>query len=388
MRGLIAGFLGVLLAASTPAVAQTPDPVMEHYRTYRAAYDGGDMEAAERAADAALAASEARDGGGGRTAVLAANLAVVRMMRDNPAALAPAQRAFELAQAGASGLDPLFAALVLGRAELRVEDPAGADRLRSVLQTNQLEAIPEADLYNASTELGRWSFARQDYEIAELAWSVAAAHAAASVLGERFSYGVARTWQGASMLFDEIGPRGSRRMSQDRGGETYLVLTEAVQSLRETSQSRTPDEAITLGVRAYGEALALRSITRAKLRSDGRDVPETAPAEGDIDGFAELVGPTSLAPRCSMGAAMEPPPHFPRGQLVLGRLGAVVVLLRFDENGNTLSSELLSSIGDDSFADAVMSVAREWNFERLEDSAAGCRMPRTLIVPVSFGIRP
>ena len=96
MRAAVATFLIALPTA--PAFAQPPatDPVVAHFRDYRAAIDRQDFAAAETAATAALEASEA--GKGSRTAVLALNLALLRLTLAEPAAAhAPAARAHELA---------------------------------------------------------------------------------------------------------------------------------------------------------------------------------------------------------------------------------------------------------------------------------------------------
>src|SRR5262249_11451287 len=99
-RGLVGVWAALWLSGA--AFAQTPasDPVMANYHAYRAAMNSGDFAAAEAAAAAALNASETRDGDGGHTAVLAENLAVVRLYQHEPAtAYAPALRAYRLIQA-------------------------------------------------------------------------------------------------------------------------------------------------------------------------------------------------------------------------------------------------------------------------------------------------
>ncbi|MBC7770712.1 MAG: hypothetical protein H7124_18160, partial [Phycisphaerales bacterium] len=106
------------LAFCAAAAAQTPNPVLEHYRAYGDALGRGDLIAAEAAAERAFSASQQRDGEGGRTAVLALNLATVRMLRQNHSgARAPAELALRLSAIAESGVDQLAAALVLGRAE-------------------------------------------------------------------------------------------------------------------------------------------------------------------------------------------------------------------------------------------------------------------------------
>lgn len=71
----------VALAAlfATAAIAQEPPSVVAYYQQYSAALEHGDLAAAERAAASALAASEQRDGNGGRTPILALNLAGTRV---------------------------------------------------------------------------------------------------------------------------------------------------------------------------------------------------------------------------------------------------------------------------------------------------------------------
>jgi hypothetical protein len=113
--------LAAWAAGAAPASAQSggSDPVISAYREYKAAEARKDLAGAEAAAARALAASDARDGDGKLTAVLAMNLAIVMMDRDEKAqAIAPARRAYTLASAGAKGVDPLMARLVLGEAEL------------------------------------------------------------------------------------------------------------------------------------------------------------------------------------------------------------------------------------------------------------------------------
>jgi predicted negative regulator of RcsB-dependent stress response len=105
----------VFISAQTSA----PSELMTHYRAYRAAFEAGDLATAETEAAATLQASVARDGEGGRTGVLALNLAQVRLQRGRVAeAYAPALQAFTIASARPdAGVDPLLARLVLGRSE-------------------------------------------------------------------------------------------------------------------------------------------------------------------------------------------------------------------------------------------------------------------------------
>src|SRR5262245_51388285 len=71
MRSLLA-LVFAALTLSTAKAQELPDgSVSDHYRAYRAAFDRGDIVGAEAPARAALMVSQARDGEGGRTGVLA-----------------------------------------------------------------------------------------------------------------------------------------------------------------------------------------------------------------------------------------------------------------------------------------------------------------------------
>ena len=156
MRTAILAVLAAGLAATASAqTGDAPNPVIAHYRAYRAALERNDMAAAEVAAEAALAASEARDGDGGRTAVLAMNLAQARLDRGRTReALAPAQRAHGLAlsRGAQSGVDPLLASLILGRAELAGDDGNEA-RLVAALEQAKGRSDVHTEAYAAAIAL-------------------------------------------------------------------------------------------------------------------------------------------------------------------------------------------------------------------------------------------
>ena len=66
MNKISAVLAALMWSLFAPAAAQAPNPVLQHYRAYQAALDANDLVAAESEAAAALAASEARDGDGGK----------------------------------------------------------------------------------------------------------------------------------------------------------------------------------------------------------------------------------------------------------------------------------------------------------------------------------
>jgi hypothetical protein len=383
--------LGLLFCAALmapPAMAQTPaDPLLQHYRAYRAALDQRDLVTAEAEAQQALAVSAARDGDGGRTGVLSLNLATVRLMRNDAAgAIEPAERALSLAQAGAAGVEPEFAELILGRAELVTSGQPGADRLARLLASDRLRNVaPAEEIFPAATQLGRWAIVNRQPTMAREAWAAAGANASGSVYGETYGAAASRTWEAASMIMEDLGYEGRRRrMDVDVAYQAYGMLTEAFWALRPLALEEAPSMELTVAQRAYAETMAWQAIVRAKLSSDGQRLPrEYAEAQGDADGMSEL-GAAGAAPRCWTRLMARPLPEFPGDALNRGQLGAVVVRLRLDPTGHVTEHEVVAYAGRGGFTEAVERVASRWRVVRRDDSPANCRMPGSLLAPVTF----
>lgn len=388
MHRLAASVLLFFATMSAPAASQTsPNPVMEHYRAYRAALDQNDLAVAEREADAAERASEARDGDGGRTAVLLLNLAHVRLRLGRAAeALPPAQRAFALAQQGATGVDARLAELTLARAELLTLGAPGADRLEALLATPA--ALPEIEIYGAAAELGAWAIREEKFERAQFAWSVAAAYPQGALYGEAFGLGVARIAQAAAIIRDEIGSRGGSRMNRDNAHAAYAHLLEADRVLAPLAGIDAPTLHLTYAQRALAESRAWRVALSAKLRADNQSIPETPQeAQGDADGLVEL-GPVDLSrPRCLMRIEAEPLPTYPRDALDRGGVAGVVLFFRTNEVGDVVSHEVAARVGDPAFAEALERVAPRWRVVKIEEgSAPNCRMAASILQTVRFAL--
>jgi hypothetical protein len=384
MRVLCALVLGLVVCTS--AAAQTSDAVMQHYRVYRAALEQGDVVGAERAAAQALAASEARDGDGGRTAVLALNLATARLSANDAAgALAPAQRALTLSQNGSTGVDAFFAELVLGRAELATSDQP--ERLARVLSNDAVSTLPSPDAFAGGVQLGAWALVHRQPDMARDAWAAAGMHASGSEFGEGYGLGVARTWEAASIIMSEIGYTGNRgrRFDRDRAMEAYTALGEALTALRPLAALEAPNLELTVAQRALAETMAWRSLMHSKMRSDGQSLPRlNSMAEGDADGMTELGGTDASPPRCLVSLRPRPLPEFPDEELEDSQIGAVVLRVRLDSSGSVIQHEVVARAGREGFADAVDRVASRWSVTRREDSESYCRMPESLLVPVNF----
>ena len=370
------------LAIVSPASAQT-NSVRQHYRAYLAALESGDLTTARAEAEAALAASEARDGDGGSTAVLALNLATVHVMADDAeGALRPAQRALALARAGAAGVDPLMAELILARATLATDDTLNAaNELRAVLDAPSSATLPHSELYAAAQQLGNWALARPDYEMARSAWSVAGRYPEGSVFGERYGLGRARTSEGIAIILSELR-RTRGRMDEDEGLAAHALLGEAARALQPLSQVEAPTLELTLAQQTYAEARAWLLALEAKLDADGHDVPDSPEeAQGDADGLSEI-GPVDLArPRCMMRVNARRLPSYPR----TSQVGAVILFLRTNANGEIVSHQIAARAGAPEFAEAIERVLPHWRIERIdEQSAPNCRMEANILQSVRF----
>lgn len=366
------------------AAAQASSPILEHYRAYTLALDRGDLNAAAVEAEAALAASQARDGDGGRTAILAYNAAAVYLQAGRYAEARPhAQRALSLAQAGARGVDLVLAQIAVARAVVALEGASGAGRAAAA-ELNALLATPTltpADIYTPAAQLGNWGLANADYDLARSAWALAAGHSEGSPFGEAYGLGRARTNEAVAIIAGELAD--GRRISQDDGDAAHALLSEAMRVLRPLT-GEVPGLQLTVAQQTYSEARVWLSALESKLDADGRRVPERpAEAQGDADGMSE-VGPVDLTrPRCLMRLVGEPAPRYPD----LGQVGSVMLFMRINANGEVASHQIAARAGSEEFAEAVERVAGQWRVERLDASAPNCRMESNVLQLIRFVVR-
>jgi hypothetical protein len=370
------------------AMAQT-DAVLEQYRAYRAALETGDLNAAEAAAEAALTASETRDGDMGNTAVLAMNLALVRLQKEEGAeAVAPAQRALQLAEARgeASGVDPALARLALRRAEFAANPDSGATPLLDAVRVYASRPEAAADVYPAAAELGLWSFRGEHYEMAGEAWAIAAGFR--DQVGS-FAYGRARLGQGASLIMDVLGRHG-RHLDRGDADDAYEALLEASNVLEPLANEQSPDGGFTPAQLVYAESLAWRYALRAKLQSDGViGIGESWEAEGDAaDGLTETMAPAAdTRPRCLVDLKPEREIEFPSRAAWRSQVGSVIVRLTLDEQGQIADTGVAAGVGSPLFVEAVEAVGDSWEVTKRDDSPPNCRMAMTVLRSVAFVMR-
>jgi len=379
---LLATFL--LICAAAPLASAQSNLVTQHYREYSAALYRGDLEAATSAARAALDASIARDGNGGLTAVLSLNLATAHLASGRTQdALLPAQQALDLAHAGARGVDPNMAQVILSRILLELEPTeARAAELGAVLLSDDAGALPSNEIYPAASQLGNWALANADYALARQAWALAAADASGDLIDERIGFGRARTREAVAIIMSEIALRGSRRLDRNESLTAHSLLNDALLALNESRRVESPTGELTIAQRTYAETQAWMNTLEARVSADGYPVPDRSEgAQGDADGASELAPLQATArPRCLVRPVARPAPAYPD----YDQIATVVLFVRINSEGQVIHHEIAASAGSSEFADAVERVASRWRMARRSDSAPGCRMESSLLIPVNF----
>jgi hypothetical protein len=373
-------WLMLCVASAVAAQPSAPvEPVVRHFREYRAALERGDLTAAEAAAAAALAASESARGA--RTAVLALNLANLRLeLGDAYDALTPARTAQSLATASAdSGVDPVAAALTLGRAELAAGDAAGKPRLLAALSAAEANTALSTDVYNAAVALGTSALDSRDYASARVAWATAARLSRATDEPE-LSRARALTGEGAAIFLahsDRSAAQPAALSPQDAQAANDAFAT-AQRLLLPVAFVAARGDTLTNGQLAYAQAMAWQTALLAKIESDGGEPPHPTAFGRDMPAFdADAL--------CKIrtirdGVALAYPPE------ALDRygVGAVVLHVGLDAGGDAASRTVAAAIPPGVLADAVERASADWRVEKDPSSSSGCRMPSSAYVNVRF----
>ena len=315
-----------IAAAPLVGLAQpAADPVIASFREYRAALERNDLPAAETAAAAALAASEAVRGS--RTAVLALNLANVRLeLGDDYDALTPARIAHELATAAAdAGVDARLAALTLGRAEVAADERGGSRRLVDAIAAAEADATLAGEVYTAAVALGRWAFESQEYATAQDAWATAGKHSATTA-DPTFARAYALIGEGTAIFLRNAYPQelrtGTRmaKISTPDAQAASDAFTTAQGLLLPAAYAETPPGArLTAGQVAFAQAMAWQGALFARIESLDEALPVSLPTltsgydrsgECTMRGFnagPEIEYPTEALFRYGVGAVVA---HF------------------------------------------------------------------------------
>jgi hypothetical protein len=382
IRTAFAALVGATTAAVGAQQGSAPaDPVVVHFREYRAALDRDDVPAAEAAAAEALAASEAASGR--RTAVLALNLANLRLELGAPYdALPPARTAHALAVGSAdSGVDPSAAALTLGRAELAAGDGAGSARLLEAFTAAEGNAALETEVYLAAVALGVASLDAKDYPAARRAWATAG-RLARTTDEPTLARARALTGEGAAIFLasaDRALPQpAGRELSNSDARAASDAFAIAQRLLMPAAFAATEGGALTAGQIGFAQAMAWQSALFARIQSAGAVLPPLPPLGADVPPFDQSA--LCKLRTVTTGAEIEYPPE------ALSRygVGAVVVHIGLDSSGAAASRRIAAAIPPGVLADAVQKVVGQWTVEKDPTSAPNCSMPPSTYVNVRF----
>jgi len=375
MRAKIWTAAAVLLLFAGTVQAQ-PNEVVQHYRAYLAALDSNDLAGAEREAAAALAASEARDGDGGSTAVLALNLAEVRLDIGNGAgAVQPAARAAALAQSNADArVDPLVARLLLARAEVAANATGAPIRLRAVLDEALARGGHEDRAFLGARDLAialRPAGAQQALD----AWQLA----------ERFTRDNA-SWRAEALIgqgealieLTDLRPyrTADTRMEARSDTRAHTAFAQA-RDLLAPYVLQTPHEVgvITPAQAYYARTLAYMGILRALQVTADREYER-------IGGMVIDRDPSDGLAACDYNIRHHPNPRYPSDALARWGVAGVTVRMMTNGAGQLVESRAVSSVGGPSFSEAVNAVAPRWTIELRGDQ--NCSRSVVMYMPVMF----
>lgn len=373
-------FLGLVFLSLTlfngAALAQQADTVMENYRAYRAALQRGDLAAAEAPAAAAFDASQAQFGEGGRTSVLALNLARLRLtLGKYSEARDPATLALRVSQAqgAASGVDVVMAQIVLARIELATGVGQGSDHLRTALIAANGRADLDEDAYPGAIELGRAARNSGQYDIAKQAYEAAVGHAQGVAADPNLARGMARAAEGTVVILQA----GRHHMAQSAMREAYALLTQAMRDIWPAAQQDGPGGELTTPQTAFARALAWRTLAGHY----GGSSPDIDP---DVQNQIGVVG-------CHYRIAREAIPpgrrFYPPSAVANDEEGIVVIRALFDETGHMVRTQVAASAPNEVFSPAAEALIGGVSLVRDPSSADNCVMPHQRFFQVSFRLR-
>lgn len=398
MRWLQSAFAAASVIFIMAQAAPTPSPIMTHYRAYRAAMDAGDTATAETEAAAALEASIARDGDGGRSGILALNLAQVRLQRRRVAeANAPAQQAARISAVRAdSGVDPLLARLVLGRSQL----VAGAGRdggagLSATLQEARTRSDLVDDAYYAAADLGRFYANENLFVSSAEAWGVAAALADPNQPERRVAYAEARLGEGIARYSEIVRLQYARHSrptdthmgpQTERYAEADAAFAEAERILAALAYVDGGGSNLTAAQSMYALTRAWRNVLYAFLFSTGQQnlIAGQRYAERAI---AYDVPAQASAPICAIQVNTDPRPNFPPSADQRVVVGAVEVRMLLTQEGRIDDIRVAGAVPQQRFREEVEAVMNRWTVTRAGTSAPNCVFPRVLFYSFTFFYR-
>lgn len=358
---------------ATTAIAQEPPPVVTYYQQYSAALEHGDLEAAERAAASALAASEQRDGNGGRTPILALNLARTRVQLGQwQDASSPARLAYDLSRTNsASGVDQGMAGLLWARVRLANEGFQASGFVSEMLDRSEDRADLLGDRYDAAEQLGVWAMQTRNFLIARSAWAHAADTAQGAPYDAAFARGRALTHEGMAITLQ--GTTRDFSLALVRQALERLLRAHAL--IRPLAFADLPSESSRAARDLYAQILAWDAAIWSQLAADTppQHVRERLdPTPRNIDGISV----------CAIRRESGSNRIYPSVQAPGGRLSAVVVGLHFDSLGAYQSADVMAALGDEGFIRVAAAAASTWTY--VAELSGDCRTAALYFVPIAF----
>jgi TonB family protein len=353
-----------LVLAALPALARADDPILAHYRTYQQALEARDGPRVLSAAEAAFAASKARDGDGGQTAILAYNLAEVRLRFGQAmSAVEPAREALRMSTARAdTGLNPIGARLILGRALTLANDASGPAALKAALDEAVANKNVEAHfVFPAAVLRGKTAYDMKRWRDASEAWALAVATANGAERDPDIARASALSWEAGSLVM------------ADRVAEGYERIVRSVALFRPFMIETSGPEATDLE-KAYGAVLAWSAAVRARLITDGESAQ--ARAIMDRETRAERPGLAGKAPLCPIVLQQTPRIRYPTRAQNDVNIGGVAVRFGVAPDGQLRNVRVLASVAgaDAQFEKAILEAMPRWRAEKSPNAPNGCRI--------------
>src|SRR6185503_1322330 len=308
---------------------------------------------------------------GRRTGVLALNLASLLLGTSDPArALVPATRAYELAASSDSGVDPLQASLILGRAQLAANQRSSDERLGEAIAAAEAAGQALGEAYDAAVALGEWAIRAERFSVVQPAWAAAGRLAEQSSGEIAFNRGRARLLEGLAIFLggiDDDKGQALRGIASPDAHAAYYAFTEARALFEPYAYPEAANESLTQAQSAFAQTLGWRGALLAKLASQNQALEPTPPEH------AALVASEIDPQYCRLRAIAEPKPTYPKVVANQGGVGAVVVHIGLDADGNIVKRQIAAVAPTGPLREAVEAVFEQWRFERHPASAPDCR---------------
>lgn len=343
MKHLAMIAMAASLAAAGGALAQEADPLV-HYDAYNAALQAGDYDTASREGEAAWRAAEDAWGEGPDTAILAFNIAQMRMtILDRDGAQEPAARALALASQAADYTEA-EARLLHGSSVVNA-DPALA---RTELEA-AVAALDAAGSKNEDTVRGKL----------DLAALMAATSPAEAVAMAQAGVQDARDIQSVN-LRRYLFTLGTVQYQAQQFGPASMTLFESVNSWEQQQPGEMPLElAHSLAWYTMAAEASRLSAAEGGEGGGGRGGP------GGRGGFGAFGGgqiPWEFLPArsCEIRWEEEVSITFPTNTSDQANLGAAVLMYDLDEEGQVVNQRVVAAVPGAPYNDLMLTAMDDW----------------------------